>query len=121
MSYDLTKPCANCPFLRMGGVRLTRGRTREIAQNMLSPNGNEFYCHQTLDYENEDVDGDCAGEPTDKTQHCAGALIFAEKNGTETQMMRICHRIGLYHPDDLQDSDKVFDTLEEMLNHALHR
>ena len=51
--------------------------------------------------------------------HCAGALIFAEKNSTATQMMRICERIGIYKPEGIIDSkswDKVFDDFDEMVS-----
>lgn len=35
-------------------------------------------------------------QATDKSVHCAGALIFNEKRHTPNQMMRICERLGFY-------------------------
>ena len=32
------------------------------------------------------------------TRHCAGALVFAEKRGTSSQMMRIAERLRMYDP-----------------------
>lgn len=49
---------------------------------MLSPDGGSFPCHKTVNHSDE-------GEDTSRSKHCAGALIFAEKNGNATQIMRI--------------------------------
>ena len=65
MKYSMTSPCDQCPFLN--NAQMKRGfsirRLREFASG-------EFPCHQT-------ADGD-SGEfiATDKSVHCAGALIF---------------------------------------------
>lgn len=115
MSYSITKPCNNCPFRRTNGaVRLRRERIREIAGMMLSPDGAEFPCHKTTV---DDEDGERV--TTGDSQHCAGALIFAEKNGNQTQMMRIAGRLRLYDPDKLEGRDDVFDTMAEMMKTAI--
>lgn len=123
-SYSMTKPCPECPFRRDGTdgtpnvtpVRLTRSRVREIAGLMLNPNGGEFPCHKTTG-----VDGEGQRCRTRDSIHCAGALIFAEKNGVATQMMRIAGRLGLYDPDKLDKASfaEVFDDMPEMLATAL--
>lgn len=116
-SYSMTKPCPECPFRRGGEgmtpVRLTRGRVREIAGLMLNPQGGEFPCHKTTGILNGER---CA---TRDSIHCAGALIFAEKNSNHTQMMRVAGRLGLYDPGKLEGHDEVFDDMEEMLASAL--
>lgn len=106
----MTTPCAECPFLRTkGAVRLRRGRIEEIAGMMLDSGGGTFPCHKTMD--------------TPRETHCAGALIFAEKNGNATQMMRIAERINHngtgYDPRKLNMEADVFDDLEEMLETAI--
>ena len=94
MDYRMRRPCDSCPFLREGGIRLTRGRVREIAGMMTAGGPGDFPCHKTtVDVEGEDGEND--REATPESKHCAGALIFAEKNGTATQMMRIVERLGL--------------------------
>lgn len=114
MRFDLLKPCSNCPFLRKGGVRLMEFRVREIAGAMLDTQGTVFACHKTTP---EDDDG----EPRimHSSRHCAGALIFAEKNSTATQMMRIMERLNFYDAKKLMKDKKtvarVFSTLKEML------
>lgn len=96
----LTRPCSNCPFRRGMGF-LRRARARQIGENMLSFDGGSFICHRT------------AG----KTEaHCAGAAIFADKNGVQTQMMRIEQRLGLMgDPATFADRDDIVDDLDELV------
>lgn len=108
MKFDIKKPCDDCPFRREGGIRLRRSRAEEIAEGMLSSQGSTFACHKTVDH-----DGDQFTKSEEK--HCAGALIFAEKNGTATQMMRIVERLGMYDASKLVGHDDVFNDLDEML------
>ncbi len=125
MSGYMHKPCNNCPFLRAeSAVRLTSARVEEIAGLMLNPSGGEFPCHKTTksceDVGCRDEDGECGGRHrTQESLHCAGALIFAEKNDNQTQMMRIAGRLGMYDPDRLERREEVFDTIDEMLATAV--
>lgn len=119
MKFEMKRPCDNCPFLKKGGIRLTRARVREIAGGMLGSNGASFACHKTVEWDEE---GD-AEINRDKQQHCAGALIFAEKNGSSTQMMRWMERLGAYDAAALM-SDKaavksVFSSLSAMEKTAI--
>jgi hypothetical protein len=109
--FELAAPCENCPFLRRDGVRLLPERVREITGNMLSQEGGPFFCHKTVDY------ADDFGEATAESQHCAGALLFALKNGRETHIMRLARRLG-WDPAVLQGQERVFDSAEEMLEAA---
>ncbi len=108
MTYDLHKPCKNCPFLKEGGIRLTRGRVNEIAGMMLAGGRGEFPCHKTT---REDGDGELTETP--ESRHCAGALIFAEKHDRPTQMMRICERLRMYDRTKLVGFEDVFDSIQE--------
>jgi hypothetical protein len=120
MDYTMTQPCAACPFRRGTPMRLREGRVLEITDMLLSLRGGEFPCHKTVEYP-DDYDAERDGDHMDGKLHCAGALIFAEKNETQTQMMRICHRLGLYDPEKLMGDqavvDQVFDTVEEAMAH----
>jgi hypothetical protein len=116
MKFSMTVPCDSCPFRREGGVRLTPGRAREIAKLMMDSQGGTFACHKSVDYSEEDEDGDSILGPDDL--HCAGALIFAEKtNSAGTQMMRISERFGDYDSRKFTETSKalIFDSLSEML------
>jgi hypothetical protein len=106
MHFKLKRPCEDCPFLKEGGIRLRKARAEEIGGMMLSSDGGTFACHKTTD----------SGGSEGPEQHCAGALIFAEKHHTATQSMRVAERLRMYDFTKLQGEDDVFDTIEEMLD-----
>lgn len=103
--FDLKQPCHNCPFRREGGIRLRPGRSMEIV------NGGFFPCHLTTTHD-EDGEGDTFIQ-TGKEQYCAGKLLLHLKTETSDQMMRIGLRTG-WDPEQMQDADAVFDSLDEM-------
>jgi hypothetical protein len=104
MNYKLTKPCDLCPF-RNDECRLvvSARRLAEFASG-------EFCCHKTgeMDYDNDEI------HPTEKSQHCAGALIFLEKIGKPHQMMRISERLGMYDASKLDMTAPVFGSWQEV-------
>lgn len=89
MKYTLTKPCAECPFLKSMKHGFKIKRLREFASG-------EFACHKTCEIDEEGDFNAREGSP-----HCAGALIFLEKRGESHQMMRIVGRLGMYDPTAL--------------------
>ncbi len=107
MKYDRTSPCDNCPFRSDKPFELRPGRVREIQRSLVR---GEFPCHKTtvLDDEGSDL------RETDRSQHCAGALILLEKTNSQSQMMRICERIGLYKPDKLDMKAPVYHNFNQM-------
>lgn len=104
MRYDLTTPCAQCPFRS----DITPFIRPERAQEILS--GDAFACHKTLDAE---------GRIHDASQHCAGVLIILEHDETPHQMMRICERIGLYDRRKLRMDAPVYQGADEAI--AAHK
>ncbi len=106
MKYDKTTPCDNCPFRSDKPFHLSRGRVREIQAGLVRGG---FPCHKTT-VPCEDEDGSANLRATDKSQHCAGALILLEKLETPSQMMRICERIGLYDATKLNMAAPVYDS-----------
>lgn len=111
MNYDMHEPCSNCPFRREGGIKLRSERIEEISQTMLNSQGGDFPCHKTT--VSTDNEGDRVA--TRKSKHCAGALIYAEKQGNATQLMRISERLGLYDHTKLKGHDEVWDDESEWL------
>ncbi len=85
MKYNLTTPCNECLYLKGSGF------TFKSLQDHAS---GEFACHKACDLSDED--GVYRERKNGKTPHCAGALIFLEKQGKPHQMMRIMERIGQY-------------------------
>ena len=125
MRFDVTTPCKSCPFRRKGkyAVRLTASRVEEVAGNMLDPFGGTFSCHNAS-YGEHDDDGAGDYHPGIDDVHCAGALIFAEKNDNQTEKMRLAERLELYDPRKFRAKKQralVFDTIEEMLETAYKR
>jgi len=84
MKYTQTVPCKECPFLNTYKRGYSLKRLKEFASG-------EFPCHKSAELNEED--GYIA---TDKSVHCAGALIFNEKRNNPHQMMRIAERFGMY-------------------------
>lgn len=84
MRFDLTQPCKDCPFLKGSSTNrtLSEGRLDEIINDIRS--GMTFTCHKTLELKHNEQ------------QHCAGALIFLEREDRPNQMMRIAERLRRY-------------------------
>jgi hypothetical protein len=82
MKYTLMTPCDECPYLKGSGFTW---------QSLIAHASGEFACHKTCTLNEEGT-----FEPRERSPHCAGALIFLEKQERPHQMMRICERIGLY-------------------------
>ena len=83
MNYSMTTPCNECPFLKESGFTY-RSLTAHASGN--------FACHKTCELD----DDTGTYEPKAKSLHCAGALIFLEKQNKPHQMMQIAERLGLY-------------------------
>jgi hypothetical protein len=114
MKFDLVAPCSDCPFLKEGGIRLNRDRMAEIAGYTMSDhNSKMFACHKTTGAERG------KRVPAQNHSHCAGALIFGYKQGQRSQIHQIMERLGRYDSEKLVGHERVFDTLEEMLEESL--
>jgi hypothetical protein len=104
MKYELKRPCPKCPCRTDIKPYLRPGRVAELG-------GGEFACHCTTA---PSADGEEMVETKD-SQHCAGMLIMLEKMEQPHQMMRICERIGLYDPSQLDMDAPVYDSLDELV------
>lgn len=104
----LKQPCRRCPFLKSMGY-LNAERAREIALNAASWDGVAWWCHETVDYSDDQ-------RSTAPSQHCAGSAIFSEKHGVATQALRIAGRLGLYDPSAMKGVELVYDSVEEMVD-----
>lgn len=98
MNYDLTSPCKECPYLEGSGFTW-----RSLCEHA----SGEFACHKTCRLD------DGTYEPQEKSLHCAGALIFLEKQNAPHQMMRICERLGFYDRTKLNMDAPVVSSPEE--------
>lgn len=114
MHFNMVRPCPQCPFRHDIPGYLTEDRVWEITDAILS--GATFTCHKTTVCD-EDEDGECEMVDGPNAEHCAGALIFLEKNEAPNQMMRWMERIGCYDRRKLDMASPVFDDADEMANH----
>jgi hypothetical protein len=94
MQYTMTDPCDSCPFLIGSGFTW---------QSLTEHASREFACHTACELSDDDV----YEARNEKTPHCAGALIFLEKQGKPHQLMRICERLRLYDRTKLNMQAKV--------------
>jgi hypothetical protein len=94
MNYNLTTPCDECPFLIGSGFQY---------RSLLAYSRGEFACHRACKVDSR---GNFV-QRGEKTPHCAGALIFLEKQEKPHQMMRISERLGLYDRSKLDMDAKV--------------
>jgi len=94
MNYRMTEPCDACPYLIGSGFSW---------RSLQSHASGEFGCHKACNLDDESG----VYEPHKKTPHCAGALIFLEKQNKPHQMMRICERLGLYDRTKLNMDSSV--------------
>lgn len=93
MKYTMRKPCDQCPFLKGSGFTWA---------SLVAHASGEFPCHKTCTVNDEGL-----FEARDSSPHCAGALIFLEKQEAPHQMMRICERLGFYDRRKLDMSAPV--------------
>ena len=97
MKFDLKTPCRDCPFITGSStnISLAKGRIEGIVKDIREDLS--FTCHKTLEL------------PEMDQQHCAGAMIFLEREENPNQIMRIAERIGLYDYKKLDMNADIID------------
>ncbi len=110
-NFNLTKPCKDCPFNYTKKGYLSEARAKEIGEALLYGD-QTFTCHKTNSFDEE---GNTV--ETEKSEHCAGAMIFLEAQDRPNQMMRISERLGLYDRTKLDMRATVFDGLDLFVEH----
>lgn len=96
MKFNLTRPCAECPFLEKMRHGFSARKLAGFAEGA-------FPCHLTADV--DDDLGEYVARPD--SQMCAGMMIFLEKRESPNQMMRVAERLGLYDHKNLDMTAKV--------------
>lgn len=105
MHYKMKDPCNECPFLIGSGFTY---------RSLVAHASGEFPCHKSCKI-NEEGDFEQRNE---KTPHCAGALIFLEKQDRPHQMMRICERLGMYDRTKLNMAAPVVSSAKDCRRQA---
>jgi hypothetical protein len=102
--FLLKRPCANCPFLKVGAIELRPGRVAGIIAGLIADDESVFHCHKTTHHYDDEY------EPCGTESYCAGALIYLYKAGHPNVAMRLGQALGMFDPQALADSfDDVID------------
>lgn len=97
MKFDLKKPCKDCPFIPGSCTNTTLSKRRITSIVTDIENDMSFSCHKTTD------------KPSSQHQHCAGAMIFLERENKPNQMMRFAERLGFYDHTKLEMDTKIIN------------
>ncbi len=112
MRFDLVRPCGDCPFRTDTPCDLGEEDANTIILAMFG-RGDAFACHKTVEYANPgSYEG---GICTESSQHCAGALILAEKAQERGLMAEAALRQGKFDPDRLDMTAPVVASAAEFL------
>jgi len=108
--FALKKPCANCPFLKEGGIELNEGRLNDIKSTLLNNSFASFECHKTT-YATGGEMSECGEHyhASGKESHCAGATAFLIANGTSNVYMRLAFSGGQIKPSDFDEAITLID------------
>jgi len=107
VKFDRLAPCADCPFLIEGCIRLRAERIGEIAQGLLVEPGAGFPCHKTVNHDRRRRADESA---------CVGAILFQENLKASTQWYQLATRIGGLRSARLKGHRRVFKSLAAWLH-----
>lgn len=116
MNFNLKKPCANCPFKKVGAINLAPGRVEGIVQGLLENDREWFMCHKTVHHpkggEWVETEEGTDYEPSGNESQCAGAMAYLQKIRRPSLSMRMAYAIGIMKPEELEAlSDEIIDPL----------
>ena len=114
--FRLKRPCANCPFRKVGGIDLRGGRLDAIIAGLIKDDSQSFLCHKTLNTEASEADDDFVDDAeiqvdkrriNEAEKMCAGAAAYLLKAGRPTIGMRYAMMAGSVDPDHWSDSESL--------------
>ena len=103
MSDFMKKPCSSCPFRHDVKPFLTPERGEELANSASNPY-NTFHCHKTLEYDDDDDNGDGDTFIGEHSKLCAGFLTLQHNENGSTA----------YDDDGFEPSPLVYSDSWEM-------
>jgi len=111
----MKKPCANCPFRKVGAISLRAGRVEGIIRDLTEDDKSTFHCHKTVhSHVGGDWDDDGNYHPSGLESFCPGAAIYLLKIKQPNVAMRISAAFGLIdYPALLAQADDIIDPPEE--------
>jgi len=116
--FNQRTPCKDCPFRKVNGIPIHPQRAKDIMES-----DKLFYCHKTLDYDNQEYneeEDESQASQTEHTKTCSGFMILMEQDPPlgGNQMLQIAGRFGFYNSEALMKDNpavaEVFASREEM-------
>ncbi|WP_155832210.1 hypothetical protein [Gordonia alkanivorans] len=107
----LVKPCRDCPFDTAVKFPLGIRRRSEIAEGLRR--GETFFCHKTVNYDDDALKNDCAVE-----SRCFGAASVLHKNGlAPMQAEQVAVRLGIAQEprEELLETDRTYGSLDDFV------
>lgn len=103
MNFNLTRPCANCPFKREGAIKLHPERLPGIVAGLLANDRDWFKCHKTLHLKPR----------ARRDSQCVGAMIYLLKVDAPSVSMRLAAALGMLDFEALRaQADQIIEPLE---------
>ena len=89
--FRLKMPCSNCPFLKVGAIKLAPGRLEDIASSLVQDDHSSFLCHKVVHSRLGGTWNDETGiyASSGNESMCAGAAAYLIKVGRPTIGMRL--------------------------------
>lgn len=102
----LKRPCANCPFLKQGAIKLDPNRLPGIKRDLLADDHSSFDCHKVTHSQKGGTFNDDDGEytPSGNEAMCAGAAAFLWREGRSNMAMRFGLIFGSANREDWETS-----------------
>ncbi len=100
MNFDLKRPCANCPFRKVGAIELHSERLPSIVAELLANDRRWFKCHKTLHLKPR----------ARRDAQCVGSMVYLLKAGAPSVSMRLAASLGLLDFDALRaQADEIIE------------
>lgn len=97
MNFDLPRPCADCPFLRVGAIDLREGRIESIVRGLLADDHQWFICHKTLHKDHS---------------QCVGSMVLLLRLDAPNVSMRMAAAYGMLDYARLRALDALVIDME---------
>ncbi|MDI2144891.1 hypothetical protein KBJ94_22830 [Pseudomonas sp. ITA] len=82
----LKRPCSNCPFLKLGAIKLAPGRLDEIIAGLIEDDHSTFQCHKTVhSARGGEWDDEGNYTPSGHESMCAGTAAYRQRPGKESR------------------------------------
>jgi len=84
LNFDLKRPCANCPFRKVGAIDLHPDRLPSIVDGLLRDDRSWFICHKTSRL-----------RPVARRSQCVGSMVYLLKLDAPSVSMRMAAALGM--------------------------